>query len=183
MALKTDSFLPLFIADYLADTTHLTRDQDGAYLLLLMAYWRRGGPLPADDNRLMRIAKATAPEWKKLKPVLLEFFDERDGCWHNKRSTIELSKAQRMAEAKAEAGKKGAERRWQTDGTAMAEPLANHMTKNGSLPSPLHPQSPNGDMGGAQTSARPPNQSNDFGGNKPKRDRLGEMLAALPKEN
>lgn len=137
---RPDSFMPLFIADYLADTTHLERDEHGAYFLLLMAYWRNGGPLVADDARLSRIAKASASEWKRLKPVMLEFFTEVDGVWVSKRSDIEIEKATRRMEAKSQAGKRGAESRWQTHAVAMPVPLAEGMTepmtKNGSSPSP-----------------------------------------------
>ncbi len=133
---RPDSFLPLFVADYLADTTHLRRDEDGAYLLLLMAYWRRGGPLPADDDKLARIAKATPSEWKRIKPVMLEFFNEINGLWVSKRADEEISKATARMEAKSKAGRKGAESRWQTHAPAMPVPLAEGMTKNGSSPSP-----------------------------------------------
>ncbi len=137
---KPDSFMPLFIADYLADTTHLERDEHGAYFLLLMAYWRNGGPLVADDARLSRIAKATLSEWKRLRPVMLEFFKEEDGLWISKRSDIEIEKAIRRMEAKSNAGRRGAESRWQTHAPAMPVPLAGEvsdpMTKNGSSSSP-----------------------------------------------
>lgn len=141
---KPDSFMPLFIADYLADTTHLERDEHGAYFLLLMAYWRNGGPLMADDARLSRIAKASPTEWKRLRPVMLEFFTEEDGVWISKRSDIEIEKATRRMEAKSSAGKRGAESRWQTHSNRIdlplaepvAEAIADPMTKNGSSPSP-----------------------------------------------
>lgn len=141
MARKPDDWMPLQIGPYLADTTHLTRDQHGAYLLLLMAYWRRGGPLPADDARLAAIAKATPAEWRKIKPVLLEFFREEDGAWHQKRADEELEKASRLTEAKAAAGRKGAEKKWQAhgtgDGTVMAEPSNSHRQNDAPLPSPI----------------------------------------------
>jgi uncharacterized protein YdaU (DUF1376 family) len=140
MARKPDEWMPLHIGAYHADTTHLTRDQHGAYILLLMAYWRRGGPLPADDGRLAAIAKATPAEWRKIRPAMVEFFTEQDGAWHQKRADEELSKAKRMTEAKAEAGRKGAASKWhshgKTDGTAMAEPSDSHRQTDAPIPQP-----------------------------------------------
>ena len=132
--------MPLHIGKYLADTAHLTRDQHGAYVLLLMAYWCRGGPLPADDARLAATAKATPSEWRRhLRPVLSEFFTEVDGTWRQKRCEIELDRARALSKAKAEAGKKGAESRWQIDSTAMAEPSSSHKQTDAPLPQPSTP--------------------------------------------
>lgn len=140
MSRKPDEWMPLHIGDYHADTTHLTRDQHGAYLLLLMAYWRRGSALPADDGRLAAIVKATPSEWRKLKPVMAEFFVEQDGGWHQKRADAELIKAKRLTEAKAEAGRKGAANKWhghnKDDGKLMVEPSISHRQNDAPLPSP-----------------------------------------------
>jgi uncharacterized protein YdaU (DUF1376 family) len=90
---KPDIWMPLDIGAYLADTTHLSRDEHGALLLLLMAYWRRGGPLLANDRQLAGTVKATRGQWQRLRPVLAAFFTEEGGLWHLNRADFELEKA------------------------------------------------------------------------------------------
>ncbi len=103
-------YMPLFVADYLADTAHLTVAEHGAYLLLVMNYWQRGKPLPADDKKLARIARMSDAEWQDARDTLAEFFIEQDGCWSHKRVDAEIavaeektSKAKKAARASAEA--------------------------------------------------------------------------------
>jgi uncharacterized protein YdaU (DUF1376 family) len=107
MTSRPTAFMPLWIGDYLADTTHLSTDQHGAYLLLLMAYWRRGGPLPADDAYLCRIVGMTVYKWRGIRPTIVAFFEERDGVWISKRSDEELVKAETRYGKRAAAGRKG----------------------------------------------------------------------------
>ena len=104
---KTDAWMPLWIGAYLADTQHLTRDEHGGYLLLLMAYWRARTALPDDDKRLAAIAKATSAEWRRLRPTLAEFFTTADGVWWHKRVEAEIDNADKRkvsAVSKAQAG-------------------------------------------------------------------------------
>lgn len=140
MARKPDDWMPLRIGLYLADTTHLTRDQHGAYLLLLMGYWMRGGALPADDRQLATISKCTLPEWRRMRPTIVAFFVERDGKWFQKRAEEELAKARSFVDAKSHAGRMGAEKRWQSDskadGKRMAEASDSHRQTDAPLPSP-----------------------------------------------
>lgn len=104
---RPTAFMPLWIGDYLADTTHLNTEQHGAYLLLLMAYWRRGGPLPADDQYLCRIAGVTIYKWRTLRSTIAAFFAEEGGQWVSKRADEELAKAESKYGKRAEAGRKG----------------------------------------------------------------------------
>lgn len=67
--------LPLWTDAYLADTTHLTAIEHGAYLLLLMAMWRTGDcRLPNDDRALARYAKVNAGQWSRMKATIMAFF-------------------------------------------------------------------------------------------------------------
>lgn len=74
MTRETGSWMPIYWSDYFGDTMHLTTEQHGAYLLLLGAYWLRGGPLPADDAYLKQVTRA-GKRWGHIKPVVLTFFD------------------------------------------------------------------------------------------------------------
>lgn len=101
-------FMPLYIADYLADTTHLTRSEHGAYMLLLMAMWRAGGKLPSSDDKLSRLAKCTADEWSDMRDVIMEFFKRRGATITHKRLSEEYAKYQNALVRKSEGGKASA---------------------------------------------------------------------------
>ena len=98
---KPDAFLPLYVADYLADTAHLSLEEHGAYLLILLAYWRNGGPLPDDDNRFKNIIKKSKNKWLKLKLNIAPFFTIEGGLWVSKRSDIEIERAKNLIKSRA----------------------------------------------------------------------------------
>jgi uncharacterized protein YdaU (DUF1376 family) len=110
-------WMPLYIADYLADTAHLRAAESGAYLHLIMHYWRRGS-LPADDGALARVAKMTLDEWRVVRPTIQAFFT--DG-WKHGRIEFELTEAARiLAQTKAAGKASGQARR-----TAKWQPKTN----------------------------------------------------------
>lgn len=84
----------VYWSDYDADTQHLTAMQHGIYLMLIKNYWQRGGPLPNDDGRLARIAKCSLRDWRKHKPVIMEFFTERANLLHHSRIAVELARVE-----------------------------------------------------------------------------------------
>ncbi len=104
---KPDLWMPIYIGDYLRDTQHLSTALHGAYFLLLMASWMRGGTLPDNDEMLAAICKLDARAWAKAKPVLREFFDIADGVWKQKRLVQEYQQAKHISETNRENGKKG----------------------------------------------------------------------------
>ena len=102
-----DTWMPLYVGDYLADTPQLSLAQHGAYLLLLMGLWRLGGKIDDCDITLAAITRSTPQEWKKLRPVLQKFCTVADGVWTQKRLTVEMEKAQARYAAQVANGKKG----------------------------------------------------------------------------
>jgi uncharacterized protein YdaU (DUF1376 family) len=87
-------WMPLYIADYLADTAHLGAYESGAYLHLIMHQWQCGA-LPTDERALARIAKVQPRYWPRIRAVLAPFFgNPKSGePWVQKRTAIELRKA------------------------------------------------------------------------------------------
>src|SRR5215467_12034244 len=93
-------WMPLYIADYLADTFDLRSEEHGIYLLLLAICWRRSdGALPNDMVWLKRALGACASDihgnrFNRVVPALLKrFFTlSEDGKLHNKRLVTELAK-------------------------------------------------------------------------------------------
>jgi uncharacterized protein YdaU (DUF1376 family) len=96
-------WMPLYVGDYLGDTGHLTTTQHGAYLLLMMDYWRKG-ELPDDDRQLSKITKLPLKTWCDYRPTLQDFFHEG---WKHKRIDAELERMVRVSAKRAIAGQKG----------------------------------------------------------------------------
>ena len=136
---KTDIWMPLYIGDYLSDTSHLTTEQHGAYLLLLMHYWRTG-PLPDDDAQLAQVCRLNGHAWSIAKPMLRKFFAlANDGLLHQKRLDAELVKWNaKKLKAKKKAAK-AANSRWKTGCLKDAPSTAssNQQAMRASCPLPL----------------------------------------------
>ncbi len=78
--------LPLFVREYLMDTRHLTTEQHGAYLLLLMQSWCTPDcSLPDDDKKLAAWTGLPLDRWKEMRPVIIEFFDVLEARLKQKR--------------------------------------------------------------------------------------------------
>lgn len=100
-------FMQLYVSDFIGDTLHLSTEQIGAYMLLLMAMWNAGGRLPNDDAKLARVVRMSVKKWKAIEDDLLGFFDVTDGEIYHNRLTKELQKSERKSQLRADAGAKG----------------------------------------------------------------------------
>jgi uncharacterized protein YdaU (DUF1376 family) len=105
-------WMPLYITDYLGDTMHLTTEQHGAYLLLLMACWKADGRVPGDPLALASIVRMSPQQWAKTQPVLERFFLASEGYWTHKRVLEELAKAKTKVAKASKAGATAARARW-----------------------------------------------------------------------
>lgn len=109
------AWMPLYVADYLADTIRLTTVEHGAYLLLIIQYWNDGS-LPSDDDELARIVRMPKRDWMKIRSRIAPFF--REG-WKHKRIDEELAKASEISDRR----KASASKRWSKP-DAIASPIA-----------------------------------------------------------
>lgn len=96
--MKPRPWMPLYVADYLNDTAHLTAAESGAYLHLIMFYWVNGR-LPSDENAIARIARLDSRAWKRSRGVLESFF--RGGHWTHPRIDAEIAKAIEISKSRS----------------------------------------------------------------------------------
>lgn len=89
--------LPWFAFDreaYVSNTMHLTTEEHGAYLLLMLTYYGTGKPLPGYERALASIAKVSLDRWAILSVALRPFFvedtTEHGSIWRHERIEAEL---------------------------------------------------------------------------------------------
>lgn len=118
-----DAWMPLYVGDFLADTTHLTTEETGAYLLVLMGAWNRGGKVPNNDAQLARIARCDSETWKRLKPTLQPFFDVNSEFWIQRRLLYEKEKAVKRCEVRQAVGRLGGRKKSETNSLPIGKPI------------------------------------------------------------
>jgi uncharacterized protein YdaU (DUF1376 family) len=92
--------MPFYTDAYMGDTQHLTTLEHGAYFLLLISMWRKGGWLPNDEKLLARYCKMRPAQFKKVWPILEPFFvvEETKLC-HGKITDVLQSVRERSKKA------------------------------------------------------------------------------------
>jgi uncharacterized protein YdaU (DUF1376 family) len=85
-------WFPLYVADYLAKTSHLNQAQHGAYMLLMMHYYATGGPIPASAMQVHSICRCTTDaERSAATQVLQMFFTREEAFYRHTRIDEELA--------------------------------------------------------------------------------------------
>ena len=104
-------FMQLYPADYLADTIHLTCEEHGAYILLILSYWQTGKPIPED--RICKIIRVGGTRCAAIKDTIREFFEVGDdGLWVHHRIEADLHRVNSRRKQASAAGKASAKKRW-----------------------------------------------------------------------
>ncbi len=146
--------MPLFVDAYLADTTHLSLEEHGAYLLLLMAMWRRGGAIPDDDKDNARMLGLMPRAYLRLKPrlmPLLSAYGSNPVMLTQKRLQKEWNYSVENRERQSAKGKAGAKERWEREqalrssrgiGTGNGRQIAPIPNKNKPSTSLQHAETP-----------------------------------------
>ena len=133
---KVDVYMPWYVSDYLMDTADLDVAEHGAYSLLLMHMWKQGGTLPADHDRLARLARVPDPErWASIWQVIGDYFQPAGpGRITQKRLTKELDKARKKKTDARDSGSRGASKRW---GKPAAEPEPDELQDGDPIGDPI----------------------------------------------
>ncbi len=108
-------YMQLYIADYLADTMHLSTEEHGAYLLLMFNYWQTGRAIP--KSRLPKIARLSNDRWISVESSLKEFFSDNGSEWKHDRIERDLEGVRNSLEQKSAAGRASAKARKAKKGT------------------------------------------------------------------
>ena len=154
---KVDLWMPIYIGDYLSATSRLTTEQHGAYLLLIMDYWKNG-PLPDDHSVLAQITRMSNDAWSNASSIVLAFFKHEGKHYHHKRIDAELALAATKKERRVARAKSGAAKRWGNDASSNASSNQNELLEQCTSPSPVHhlkepPIPPKGGNAGSKSQA------------------------------
>lgn len=114
-------YMPLYIADYMADAAHLSTLEHGAYMLLIMTYWQRGKPLPNSNERLANVARMSNEQWLSVRTTIAEFFHDDGETWTHKRIESELARFLDKSEKARAAGKASAQQRLSKRSTSVQQ--------------------------------------------------------------
>ena len=167
MSKKTDIWMPLFVGDYLADTIGLSREQHGAYLLALCAYWRKGSALTVEE-----LQEATGPCYDRIS----KFFQLQNGLWTQKRIEIELAKADHRKDQATQ----NIQKRWNKAQKDTPVLPANNGRNTEPIPNGYSSPSPSVPTNVGTPIA--PELALDGGVENPKSDAFDQFWAAYPKK-
>ena len=100
--------MPVGVDRYLADTAHLTLEQQAVHFRLQIYAWRSPGCcLPDDDAKFARMLGITGKRWASLKPAVMALWTVSDGTWIHEQVAREHEFVEGKIEKRRAAGKLG----------------------------------------------------------------------------
>ena len=103
---KTRELFPCRVEQFLDDSIPLSLEQIGAYALLQVHLWRRGGSLPDRDRVLAALCKVSTRRWREsIRPHLEPLFRVRDGEWRHMTVSRDLKSREELSHTRARAAK------------------------------------------------------------------------------
>jgi len=145
-------FMPLWVSDFLGDTLDLGDAEVGAYMLLLMAQWQRGGAsLPDDAEKLRRIARS-GRGWPKIWGTISRYFERDEDGLYSKRLRFESASVAAKREVNGRNGARGGKAKALKSKEPALANATNSLYRNPSIPEP-EPE-PYRSIGGGDGSAR-----------------------------
>lgn len=98
--------LPLKTDALIADTTHMSAEEMGVYVRLLIAMWRHGAKLPDTPLELARIGGVSLRRWNKISERVLRPMTQNGGILSQKRLTTTWFEVQEIRRKKTDAALK-----------------------------------------------------------------------------
>ena len=99
-------FMQVVVADFVADTTHMSTEEVGAYWRILCAMWLHGAKLPAVEKELATIAGLTPTRWGQVRERVTRPLTFSGGYWTQKKMTERWDKIEKIKVKRAHAAKK-----------------------------------------------------------------------------
>ena len=113
--------LPLRTDALIADTTHMSAEEFGCYVRLLIAMWRHGAKLPDKPRELARIGGVTLHHWNQISERVLRPMTVSGGILTQRRLSSTWLDVQQLRAKKSAAALK----RWKkSDAGAYAHKYA-----------------------------------------------------------
>lgn len=113
---------------HLLDTLHLTAEQHGAYVWILLANYAKG-PLPV--GALPSIARVS--DWEATEKALAPLFAIAGGYWDHPAIAEQRTRAAALSAKRSASGRAGAAAAW-GDGGGLANAMANAMANGSCVP-------------------------------------------------
>ena len=104
------NYYPFHVGDYAAHTRHLALLEDLAYRRLLDAYYLAEAPLNGSATDVARMIGMREHE-DAVRYVLVSFFEQSEGAWHNKRADAEIAHYKSKQQQASNAGRASAAKR------------------------------------------------------------------------